>query len=83
MLFTLLLFVCFVYVCTCNVVAACLFTCFSFFILMLLLYFCLFVDHVYKSIVFIFVAFVYYFNVKRCNTISICVTIHLNTIDSI
>ena len=37
-------------------------------------YFCLFVDHVNKPIVF-----VYYFNVKRCNTISIFVTIYIFT----
>ena len=38
--------------------------------LLLLLYFCLFVDHVNKPIIFNFGTFVYYFN----NTISIFVT---------
>ena len=37
---------------------------YPFFILMLL-YFGLFIDHVIKSIVFVFVAFAYHFNVKR------------------
>ena len=50
----------------------CLFTSLSsFFILMLLLYFCLFVDLVNKPILFVFVAFVYHFK----NTITIFVTI--------
>ena len=63
MLFTLLLFVYFVYVCPCNVVVICFLLVYPCFIPMLLLYFCLFVDHVNKSIVF--VAFVYHFYVKR------------------
>ena len=44
-----------------------------FFILTLLLYFCLFVNHVYKPIIFAFGAFVHNFK----NTISIFVTISL------
>ena len=47
----------------------------AFFKLMFIPYFCLFVDNVNKSIVFLFIAFVHHFNVKRCNTISIFVTI--------
>ena len=46
---------------------------YPFFILMLLPYFCIYVDHVNMFIVFVFVAFVYIF--KWFNTISIFVTI--------
>ena len=55
--------------CPCSVVLDCLLVYPLLFILMLLLYFCLFVDHVNKSIIFVFGAFVYYFN----NTISITI----------
>ena len=62
------LFIRFFYTAPCY----CLFTSLSpFFILMLLLYFCLFVDHINKPIIFAFEAFVYHFK----NTISIFVTI--------
>ena len=56
--FTLLLLVFFVYICTCKVVVARLLI----YLLMLLLYFCLFVDHVNKFVVFVFGIFVYHFN---------------------
>ena len=73
--------------CPCSVVVACLlvypiflytdvvvdcFLLYSFFILMLLLYFCLFIDHVNKPIMFVFGAFLCHFN----NTIFIFVTIY-------
>ena len=47
-----------------------------FFILMLLLYFCLFINHVNKPFIFVFEALVYYFK----NTIFIFVTIRFSTI---
>ena len=62
----------FVYPYFCTALCCCLF-CFliPFFILMLLLYFCLFIDHVNKLYIFVFGAFVYHFK----NTISIFVKI--------
>ena len=45
----------------------------AFFILMLLVYYCLLVYDVNKF--FVFVAFIYHFNVQRCNKISIFATI--------
>ena len=55
-----------------HFVVGCLLLNLSFFILMLLLYFCLFINHVSKFIIFVFGAFVYHFK----NTISIFITIH-------
>ena len=54
-----------------TALCCCLFISLSpyFFILTLLLYFCLFVNHVNNSIVFVFVAFVYHFKI----TISISI----------
>ena len=65
----------FVYIRPCRIVVACLFLCpLSFGIKTLLLYFCLFVNHVNKPIIFVFTAFVYYFK----NTISIFVTVWMH-----
>ena len=56
--------------CPCSVVVAQLLVC-PLFLLMLLLYSCLFVDHVNKTLIFVFGAFVYCFK----NTIFIFVTL--------
>ena len=57
-----------------HFVIACLFLCpFLFFILTLLLYFCLLVNHLNKPIIFVFGAFVDYFK----NAFSIFVTIYI------
>ena len=61
-----------VYVCLYRFVAAALLL-YLLFKLMLLLYFCVFVDHVNKPIIFVFVGFVYNF----MNTIFISLTILL------
>ena len=55
-----------------DVVVVCLLLYALFISIMLLLYFCLFVDHVKKPIIFSFGTFVYYFK----NTISIFVTLY-------
>ena len=55
-----------------NFVIVCLLPNIPFFIMMLLLYFCLYIKHVNKSITFVFKAFVYHFK----STISIFVIIY-------
>ena len=58
-LFTLLLFVYFVYICTCSAVVAFVFTCLLVFLFsFLLVYFCFLVYYVNNYIVFIFITLV-------------------------